>query len=97
MDTFVAASPADPVSATLFIALELSRSTWLALVLFTGVMVVAGETPFRDEAARRLAGAGLAWTYREVDPDVYGEELDQLGYARADRIALAVLTATRPH
>ena len=29
MDTLVAASPADPVSATLFIALELSRSTWL--------------------------------------------------------------------
>lgn len=67
-----------------------------ALVLFTGAMVIEGETPFRDEAARRLDGAGLAWTYRETDPDVYGEELDEPGYAQADRIALAVLTATRP-
>lgn len=67
-----------------------------ALVLFTGVMVVEGGTPFRDEAARRLDRAGLAWTYREVDPDVYGEEMDGPGYAEADRIALAVLTATRP-
>lgn len=67
------------------------------LVLFTGAIVVDGETPFRAEAARRLDKAGLAWSYREVDPDVYGEELDQPAYAqaRADRIALAVLTATR--
>ena len=67
-----------------------------ALVLFTGAMVVEGETPFRDEAVRRLEEAGLAWSYREVDPDVYGEELDEPGYARAERIVLAVLTATRP-
>jgi SAM-dependent methyltransferase len=65
------------------------------LVLFTGVMVVEGETPFRDEAARRLATGGLAWSYREVDPDVYGEELDNPGYAQADRIGLAVLTAKK--
>jgi len=66
-----------------------------ALVLFTGVMVIEGETPFRDEAARRLDGGGLGWSYREVDPDVYGEELDNPGYAQADRIALAVLTAKK--
>jgi len=66
-----------------------------ALVLFTGAAVIDGETPFRDEAARRLDAAGLAWSYREVDPDVYGEELDQPGYAQADRIALAVLTAEK--
>ena len=29
MDTLIAAPPADPASATLFVALELSRSTWL--------------------------------------------------------------------
>ena len=67
-----------------------------ALVLFTGAIVIDGEIPFRAEATRRLDEAGLAWSYREVDPDVYGEELDHPAYARADRIALAVLTATRP-
>jgi release factor glutamine methyltransferase len=65
------------------------------LVLFTGAIVIDGETPFRAEATRRLDGAGLAWSYREVDPDAYGEELEQPAYARADRIALIVLTATR--
>ena len=66
-----------------------------ALVLFTGVMVIEGETPFRNEAALRLDAGGLAWSYREVDPDVYGEELDNPGYAQADRIGLAVLTAKK--
>ena len=38
---------------------------------------------------------GLNWTYREVDPDVFGEELAREPYHRTDRIALVVLTATR--
>jgi hypothetical protein len=49
----------------------------------------------REAAAQRLAGTGLSWTYREVDPDVYGEELDGAAYARAERIAVVLLTATR--
>ena len=64
------------------------------LVLFTGAVVMDGEIRFRDEARRRLDAAGLVWNYREVDPDAYGEELDGAGYARADRIALGVLTAS---
>jgi release factor glutamine methyltransferase len=31
-----------------------------------------------------------------VDQDVYGEELDGPAYAWAERIAVVVLTATRP-
>jgi methylase of polypeptide subunit release factors len=67
-----------------------------SLVLFSGTGIVAGRDPLREAAALRLGGTGLAWTYREVDPDVYGEELDGPAYAEAERIAVVVLTATRP-
>jgi hypothetical protein len=38
--------------------------------------------------------SGLAWSYGEIDPDVFGEELDSGVYAEADRIAAVVVTAT---
>ncbi|ACA17006.1 methyltransferase small [Methylobacterium sp. 4-46] len=66
------------------------------LVLFTGAAIVEGADPFREAAAAACEAARLAWTYREVDPDAYGEELDGPAYAAAERIALVVLTATRP-
>ncbi|GAA4608043.1 SAM-dependent methyltransferase [Actinoplanes octamycinicus] len=65
------------------------------LVLFSGTGITGGHDPLRQAAADRLAGTGLAWDYREVDPDVYGEELDGPAYGKADRIAVVVLTATR--
>ena len=65
------------------------------LVLFAGTGVTDGHDPFRAAAAEHLDGTGLTWSYREVDPDVYGEELDGPAYAHAERIALVVLTATR--
>lgn len=65
------------------------------LVLFTGSVIVDGEDRLREAARARLEAAGLAWSYQEVDPDVYGEELDEPAYAEADRIALVVLTASR--
>jgi SAM-dependent methyltransferase len=67
-----------------------------SLVLFSGVGIVDGQDPLRRAAADRLNGTGLSWAYREVDPDVYGEELDGAAYARAERIAVVLLTATRP-
>ncbi len=67
-----------------------------SLVLFSGTGIVDGADPLRAAAAQRLAGTDLRWTYREVDPDVYSENLDSPAYAHAERIALAVLTATRP-
>jgi methylase of polypeptide subunit release factors len=66
------------------------------LLLYTGVAVVNGHDAFRSEAEERLASSpGVGWSYREVDPDVFGEELDTAAYAEADRIAAVVLTATR--
>ena len=62
------------------------------LLLYTGAAIVSGRDPFRDAAAARLADTGLVWRYDEVDPDVFGEELESGVYAIADRIAAVVLT-----
>lgn len=67
-----------------------------SLVLFSGTGLVDGEDPFHRAAAERLTGTDLTWSYREVDPDVYDEELDGPAYAHAERIAVVVLTAVRP-
>ncbi len=65
------------------------------LILYTGVAIVAGRDPFLEEVAPDLTGSGVAWTYREIDPDVFGEELETENYRSADRIAAVVLTVTR--
>ncbi|KQS85228.1 SAM-dependent methyltransferase [Methylobacterium sp. Leaf361] len=67
-----------------------------SLVLFTGAAIVDGADPFRDAVADLCDRAGLDWTYREFDPDAYGEELATPAYDAVERLALVVLTATRP-
>lgn len=62
------------------------------LLLYTGAAIVNGVDPFREAAFARLAGSGLRWTYEEVDPDVFGEELSGGPYTCADRIAAVLLT-----
>lgn len=65
------------------------------LLLFTGVAMVDNEDPFRRAVTSLLPEAAFDWSYREVDPDVFGEELARPPYDRVDRLALVVLTATR--
>ena len=65
------------------------------LLLYTGAAVVNGTDPFRAAVADRLSGRGVGWTYRELDPDVFGEELMGGAYGDADRIAAVVLTAKK--
>ena len=43
----------------------------------------------------RLAGPQWAWVYREIDPDVFGEQLTEPGYEQVERIAAVALTVTR--
>lgn len=66
------------------------------LLLYTGVALVANADPFRHAVDPLLSAAGFAWTYEEIDPDVFGEELDEPAYAFADRIAAVWLRATKP-
>jgi methylase of polypeptide subunit release factors len=65
------------------------------LLLYTGVAIVQGIDPLRAELTPLLAKAGCDWSYAEIDPDVFGEELERPVYANADRIAAVGLIATR--
>ena len=67
------------------------------LLLYTGAAIVNGTNPFLIEAAPILRRAGLTWRATEIDPDVFGEELDHGGTAVADRIAVLSLIAAKPN
>lgn len=66
-----------------------------ALWLYTGVAITDGDDPFLRQATALLDEAGLRWSYEEIDPDVFGEELDTPAYAGAERIAAVWLVAGR--
>ncbi len=89
-----------PLGAGLSLAIFDSALERLApcgtLLLYTGVAMVDNRDPFLKEVSQRLEGRGLQWRYREVDPDVFGEELLDGVYTECDRIAAVVLEVTRP-
>ncbi|KPC31505.1 Uncharacterized protein ABJ99_2875 [Pseudomonas syringae pv. cilantro] len=66
-----------------------------SLVLYTGVAMVGEHDPFFDAVRSDIDHTALAWTYRELDPDVFGEELLEDGYEDVDRIAAVELIVTR--
>ncbi len=66
------------------------------LLLYTGAAILHGEDPFREAVSQKINSDAANWSYREVDPDVFGEELLGGAYAGCDRIAAVVLTVTKP-
>lgn len=66
------------------------------LILYTGSAVVRGVDLFGVWAARAAAQAGCRFTRREIDPDVFGEELEREAYHGVDRIAAIGLVIERP-
>lgn len=65
------------------------------LLLYTGVAIVEGRDALLEAVRLRLAGPAFSWMYKEVDPDVFGEQLLEPGYEQVERIAAVVLTVTR--
>ncbi|MEG8202855.1 class I SAM-dependent methyltransferase [Pseudomonas sp. 5FOS] len=66
-----------------------------SLLLYTGVAIIDGRDALLDAVRLRLAGPAWSWVYREIDPDVFGEQLSEPGYEQVERIAAVVLTVTR--
>ena len=65
------------------------------LVLYTGAAVVDGIDTFLRAVREVCREAGADWRYREIDPDVFGEEIEQNdAYTRVERIAAVALVAT---
>ncbi|MCO7564049.1 class I SAM-dependent methyltransferase [Pseudomonas sp. S 311-6] len=65
------------------------------LLLYTGVAIVEGRDALLDAIRLRLAGPQWSWVYREVDPDVFGEQLLEPGYQQVERIAAVAFSVTR--
>lgn len=65
------------------------------LLLYTGVAMVDGRDPFFEAITPQLDRPDISWDYREIDPDVFGEELAEEAYAQTERIAAIGLRATR--
>jgi SAM-dependent methyltransferase len=64
------------------------------LLLYTGTAVVGGEDVFRRSLGQVLRGAASV-RYEELDPDVFGEELERPAYADVERLAVVGLDAVR--
>ncbi len=66
------------------------------LVLYTGVPIRAsGVDPLRMALAPLVTRSDLAVEYEELDPDVFGEELDRYAYRDVERIAVVAVLVSR--
>jgi methylase of polypeptide subunit release factors len=63
------------------------------LIVYTGSAIVAGRDVFLSAVTPLLAS--LAYDYEELDPDVFGEELEQPAYEDVERIAAVGLRVRR--
>ena len=65
------------------------------LLLYTGVPIVNGIDLFWRAAGPLVAEPRFRVAYEEIDPDVFGEELETTVYSQCDRIAVVQLTVHR--
>ena len=59
-----------------------------AMLLYTGAAVVDGTSPLLDALSKLCSSANASLGVTEIDPDVFGEELDKPRYADVERIAV---------
>ena len=62
------------------------------LLLYTGSAIVDGVDALHETLCERLTGRAARFAYEEIDPDVFGEELEHPPYDQVDRIAVVVAT-----
>jgi methylase of polypeptide subunit release factors len=65
------------------------------VLLYTGVAMVDGRDELKAALERELPALGCTLRYREIDPDVFGEELDEPAYREVERIAAIGAVVTR--
>jgi hypothetical protein len=64
------------------------------LVLYTGTPIVEGRNVLADTLETILRRRAASWQWQELDPDVFGEELERRPYRNVERLAVVGLTAT---
>jgi release factor glutamine methyltransferase len=63
-----------------------------SLLLYTGTAIVGGEDTLFDTLRPVLEGAEISsFSYQELDPDIFSDELEQPAYADVERIAAVFL------
>lgn len=64
------------------------------LILYTGSAIIEGEDPLREALTNLAARQRCTLQYAEIDPDMFGEELEKSAYRDVERIAIvgAVIT-----
>jgi hypothetical protein len=66
------------------------------MLLYTGAAIVDGRDELKA-ALRDAAGqAGCEMRYRELDPDIFPDELDEPAYAQVERIAAVGVSLAKP-
>jgi methylase of polypeptide subunit release factors len=58
-----------------------------AMLLYTGSAIVGGRDGFREALARSAEARGFRLRYAELDPDIFGELLEEPAYRDVERIA----------
>jgi methylase of polypeptide subunit release factors len=68
------------------------------VLLYTGSAIVGGRDGLRETLEAELPALGCSLSYREIDPDIFGEELETPAYRDVERIAAvgAVIARGRP-
>jgi methylase of polypeptide subunit release factors len=66
------------------------------LILYTGSPIVDGIDIFWNSIEPTLRGGNYSYEYSELDPDVFGEELEMDAYAGVERIAVVALVLRKP-
>ncbi|NIJ20224.1 hypothetical protein FHS95_001916 [Sphingomonas naasensis] len=65
------------------------------IILYTGSAIVAGVDGLRNSLERLARANRCRLRYRELDPDVFGEELEGEAYRAVERIALVAASLER--
>jgi methylase of polypeptide subunit release factors len=65
------------------------------LILYTGAAITGGHNRLREALAELAAERDYDFRAWEIDPDVFGEELEKPAYAEVERIALMAAVVTR--
>lgn len=58
-----------------------------AILLYTGSAIVGGRDVFREMLEDGSAASGCTLRYTEIDPDIFGELLEEPAYCEVERIA----------
>jgi methylase of polypeptide subunit release factors len=66
------------------------------ILLYTGSAIAAGRDALREALAAALRDLGCTLRYAEIDPDIFGELLDEPGYERVERIAAVGAVIGKP-